>query len=110
MMSIETAATPVCEIVTWLANEDIETSEMIQAMGDLSQDVQQLPGFLEESLYQRTNKEWVAIYYWETEQQAHDSNAAVADKNSFQHLISMIQADSIQIEVLHPLQKTERGQ
>ncbi len=109
-MMIKTENKPVYERVTWLANEEVETSQMIQAMTDLSQDVQELPGFLEETLYQRTNKEWVAIYYWETEQQAHDSNDAVADKRSFQHLMSLIQPTSVHIEILHPLQKTKQGQ
>jgi len=98
---------PVYETVRWLANKGVDKQQMIQAMTRLSNDLKNLPGFIEQTLYQRENNEWLAIYYWKTEQQAHDSNLLVAEKDSFIQLVSLIQADSIEIEVLSPLQQAK---
>jgi hypothetical protein len=98
---------PVYETVRWLANKGVDKQQMIQAMTRLSNDLKNLPGFIEQTLYQRENNQWLAVYYWKTEQQAHDSNLLVADKDSFIKLVSLIQADSIEIEVLSPLQQAQ---
>lgn len=92
------------EILTWRSAEKATDQEMIEAMQVFSEDVQQLPGFLQQSLYKNAANEWVCIYYWQTEQQAHDSNAAVADKASFSALMALIEADSVTMEVMTALQ------
>ena len=104
-MSDPTINQPVYETVRWTANKGVDKQQMIEAMKILSKDVKNLPGFIEQTLYQRENNEWLAIYYWKTEQQAHNSNHLVAEKDSFIKLVSLIQADSIEIEVLSPLQQ-----
>jgi hypothetical protein len=98
---------PVYETVRWLANKGVDKQQMIEAMISLSNDLKSLPGFIEQTLYQRENNQWLAVYYWETAQQAHDSNLLVADKDSFIKLVSLIQADSIEIEVLSALQQAK---
>lgn len=98
---IQTAA---FEILTWRSAANVTDQAMIQAMQAFSEDVQQLPGFLQQSLYKNAANDWVCIYYWQTEQQAHESNAAVADKNRFLQLMALIEPDSVTMEVMSPLQ------
>ena len=94
----------VFEILTWRSREGVKNKTMINAMHDFSHDVKQLPGFVQQSLYQNSSSEWVCIYYWETEQQAKDSNAAVAGTASFLALMELISAESVTMEVMTPLQ------
>lgn len=69
-------------------------------------DLEKLNGFLHQSLYKNSENEWVDIYYWATEKDAHDSNASMADKESFKRLIDLIDADTISMEVLPKLQSS----
>lgn len=94
---------PVLEILTWESTAKATDEAMISAMMTFDKDVKVLPGFLQQTLYKNAANQWVCIYYWETEQQAHDSNAAVADKPSFQHLMTLIKPNSVTMEVLTPV-------
>jgi hypothetical protein len=55
---------------------------------------------LQQTLYKNGTNDWVCIYYWESEQQAHDSNAAVAETPSFQNIMALIAVNSITMEVM----------
>ena len=101
---MQTLETPVFEILTWEAAENISVEVMIKAMQTFADQVMQLPGFLHQALYQRENNQWVCTYYWQTEQHAHDSNVAVADWQSFHQLIALIVPETVTIEVFSPLQ------
>ncbi|MGH1543302.1 MAG: hypothetical protein ACRBHB_23020 [Arenicella sp.] len=101
---------PVFEILTWKALKNTSDEAMLAAMSEFSDKVKELPGFRQQSLYKNADNIWICIYYWHTEQQAHDSNAAVADEPSFQRLMSLIEATSITMEVLTPLQSSRRLQ
>lgn len=94
----------VFEILTWRSSEGVTNKTMIDAMHEFSHDVKQLSGFLQQSLYQRSSGEWVCIYYWETEQQAKQSNTAVAKKASFIALMELIVTESVTMDVMTPLQ------
>ena len=98
----------VFEILTWRSAAGVAKQTMIDAMHEFSHDVKQLPGFLQQSLYQNASNEWVCIYYWETEKQAKESNSAVADKASFLALMALIVSDSVTIEIMQPLQICSR--
>jgi len=79
---------------------------MIDAVNVMVVDLKSLKGFLHQSLYKNSNQEWVDIYYWETEEDAHASNTSMADKVSFKNLIALIEPNSVSIEVLHQLQSS----
>jgi len=99
---------PVYEIVKWKSKPNISDQSMINAVNIMLTDLKSLKGFLHQSLYKNSNDEWVDIYYWETEEDAHASNSSMADKPSFKALIELIEADSVSIEVLHQLQSSGR--
>ena len=94
----------VFEILKWKSKTGVADEQMIAAVDAMLMDVKHLKGFLHQTLYKNSDNEWVDIYYWETEKDAHDFNAGMADKNSFKELIELIEVNTISIEVLHPLQ------
>ncbi|QEQ96327.1 hypothetical protein [Neptunomonas concharum] len=98
---------PIFEILTWKSAPNVTEKNMIDSMSRFGNLVSTLPGFLHQSLYKRRDETWVCVYFWETEQQAHDSNDLVAGTPEFSELISLIEEGSITMEVLTALQ--ERG-
>lgn len=97
---------PVYEIVKWESKPDVSDKAMIDAVSAMVVDLKSLKGFLHQSLYKNSNEEWVDIYYWETEEDAHASNTSMADKASFKTLIDLIEPNTVSIEVLHQLQSS----
>ena len=97
---------PVFEILKWKSKSDISDEAMVNAVNAMVVDLKNLKGFLHQSLYKNPNDEWVDIYYWETEEDAHASNTGMADKVSFKNLIELIEPNSISIEVMHQLQSS----
>ena len=97
---------PVYEIVKWESKPDVSDKAMIDAVNAMVVDLKSLKGFLHQSLYKNSNEEWVDIYYWETEEDAHASNTSMADKASFKTLIDLIEPNTVSIEVLHQLQSS----
>ena len=97
---------PVFEILTWRSAAAVDDSDMIDAMTNFGDVVKDLPGFIHQSLYKNAAEQWVCIYFWETEEEAHASNDAVADLDVFQALMKLIQPDSVTMEVLPPLQSS----
>jgi len=98
--------TPVFEILKWKSKENVSDESMIKAVDNMTADLKLLKGFLQQSLYKSPNGEWTDIYYWVTEEDAHASNASMADKESFKNLIKLIEPDSVTIEVMHQLQSS----
>ncbi len=96
----------VFEILTWKAKPGVSDKQMIDAAEAMVADLRELNGFLNQSLYKDENGTWIDIYYWETEKDAHDSNASMAEKTSFHNLIELIDADSITMKVLNTLQSS----
>ena len=86
---------PVYEIVKWKSKSNISNQTMIDAVNAMVVDLKTLEGFLHQSLYRNSDEEWVDIYYWETEENAHASNTSMADKASFKALIELIEPDSV---------------
>lgn len=97
---------PVFEVVKWRSTSGISDEVMISAVNAMVIDLKSLKGFLHQSLYKNTNNEWVDIYYWQTEEDAHASNTSMADKTSFKNLIALIEPNSVSIEILHQLQSS----
>lgn len=97
---------PIFEIVKWKGKDNITDEAMIAAVDAMTADLKSLKGFLHHSLYKAPNGEWIDIYYWETEADAHASNESMADKSSFTALIELIKPDSVSIEVMHALQSS----
>lgn len=97
---------PVYEIVKWKSKSDISDQTMIDVVNAMVVDLKILKGFLHQSLYKNSSEEWVDIYYWETEEDAHASNTSMADKASFKSLIKLIEPNSVSIEVMHQLQSS----
>ena len=94
----------VLEIVKWRSNPQVSDEEMIAAVDAMVVDLKKLNGFLDQTLYKNHHGDWIDIYYWETEKDAHDSNTRMADKETFKNLIALIDTDSVSIEIMHPLQ------
>lgn len=97
---------PVLEILKWKSKENVSDDNMIKAVADMTDDLRSLKGFLHQTLYKSSNGEWIDIYYWVTEEDAHASSAGMADKKSFKNLIDFIEPESITIEVIHQLQSS----
>jgi len=95
---------PIFEILTWQSATGVTDNKMINTMNQFSKVVAKLPGFLYQSLYKNSEGQWICIYFWETEQEAHASNGIVAETKAFDDLMSIIQKDSVTIEVLSSLQ------
>ena len=102
--SLKNKAVPVFEIVKWQSRQGVVDHKMISAVERMAPDIQTLPGFIHQTLYKSVSGEWVAIYYWETEEDAHASNTSMAGKGSFKALMALIEPESVFIEVMHPLQ------
>lgn len=99
---------PVFEIVKWKPKETVSDERMIEAVNDMTEDLKSLKGFLQQTLYKSSNGEWVDIYYWETEKDAHASNASMADKESFKELITLIKPESVTIEIMQEQQSSSK--
>jgi len=96
----------VLEIVKWKAKPSISDIEMKEAVNQLVPDLRKLDGFISQTLYKNDNGYWVDIYYWDSVKNAHLSNERMADKNSLKNLLSIIELETVTIEILEPLQKS----
>ncbi|MEZ9524546.1 hypothetical protein [Enterovibrio norvegicus] len=94
----------VVETVLWQAKQGVSTEDMSAAIDDMLVDLKTLPGFLHETLCQASNGDWMQLYYWETEHDAQQSSALMADKASFVQLLSLIAPESVEIKVYTPVQ------
>lgn len=96
----------IYETVSWKARPDVSDQAMIQAVEQFSKSVKRLPGFLHRSLHKDPQGLWVDVYYWQTVEDAENSNALVADDPALHHLITLIEPESLDIRVHQPVQQT----
>ncbi len=96
----------IFEILEWKSKLEVSDTQMIDAVEAMVDDLKDLNGFLNQSLYKDDSGAWVDIYYWETEQDAHNSNETMANKESFKKLIELIEPESVSIKVMSSLQKS----
>ena len=96
----------VIEIVTWKSKAGVEDKEMILAVEGKLPDVKKVKGFIHQALHKNTDNEWVGVYYWESEEDAYNSNKEMAGKEAFTKLISLIDEKSIRIEIMATLQSS----
>lgn len=91
----------VVELVKWKSNSGVSDADMVAAMNGILPDVKMLPGFGRMDLYKDKDDNWVAVYVWDSEEEAHASNDLMAEKPSFARLITLADVSSISIEILH---------
>lgn len=97
----------VTEVLSWQALENVNDQQMIAAMSTLLEDVKTLPGFLFQNLGKDSKGQWIAVYFWRTAKEAHNSNALMANKDSMAKLMQLIDAETLVIEVMDVLQGSE---
>ncbi len=95
---------PVYEVVKWKSKPDTRDEIMIDAVNAMAVDLKTQKGFVNQSLYKNSKGEWVDVYYWETLEDAHASDAGMSDKDSFKHLIALIDSCSVSIEIMREIQ------
>ena len=96
----------VVEIVSWKAAPNVTDQQMIDAVQAMVPDLEKLPGFRYQSLSKDDEGLWMDIYYWDTKEDAHQSNDLMANKQSLQDLIPLIDMSSLKIHVLTPHQES----
>ncbi len=89
------------ELVKWRSKPDVSAATMIAAVDRLLPDLQKLPGFISQTLYQGKDGLWVDLYFWETEEQAIASLGLMEGKTSFSELMALIEPDSVTIDLMH---------
>lgn len=89
------------ELVKWRSKPGASDAAMIAAVDGLLPDLQKLPGFISQTLYQGKDGLWVDLYFWETEEQATASLGLMEGKASFAKLMALIDPDSVTIDNLH---------
>ncbi|WP_108869525.1 hypothetical protein [Aquimarina aquimarini] len=97
----------VLEIVKWKAKPNVSDKKMIDSVNAMVPDLKKLEGFISQTLYKDKNDYWIDIYYWDTTENAHLSNELMADKESLKHLLELIKLDTVTMDVLKSLQKSE---
>jgi hypothetical protein len=94
----------VTEILSWQAQADVSDQQMVDAMAAMLADLKALPGFLFQNLSKDSKGRWIAVYFWQIAEDAHNSNTLMANKASMANLMQLLHADSIAMEVMEPLQ------
>ena len=97
----------VLEIVKWKAKPNVSDNQIIDAVNSMVPDLKKLDGFINQTLYKNIEEYWVDVYYWNTAENAHLSNERMAEKESLKKLLEIIELDSVTMEILEPLQKSE---
>jgi len=97
----------VLEIVKWKVKPEIKDSQLIEAVQAMVPDLKELDGFINQTLYKNNEDYWVDIYYWDSAENAHNSNDLMAKKASLIKLLEMIELDTVTMEVLESIQKSE---
>lgn len=88
------------KIVKWKAKSNVTDSEITYAVNNMVQDLNQLKGFVSHTLYKTEYDEWVDINYWETIEDANNSNGKMLEKKSFTKLIKLIEVTSVNVDIL----------
>ncbi len=107
------------ETVSWTAKAGIEQRQMVNAVAQMVSDLEKVPGFRYQSLSLKETTEinteesgapsqWLQLYYWDSVEAAHNSNALMAPTASLTHLISLIEPNTIAIDVFTPQQQSSQ--
>ncbi len=88
------------KIVKWKAKSNVTDSEITYAVNNMVQDLNQLKGFISHTLYKTEYDEWVDINYWESVDDANDSNGKMLEKKSFVSLIELIDVTSVNVDIM----------
>lgn len=94
----------VTEILSWQAQPHVTDQQMSEAMSGMLPDLKTLPGFLFQTLSKDSKGNWIAIYFWRTAENAHESNTLMSDKASMSQLMQLLIPETIVMKVLQPLQ------
>lgn len=97
---------PVFEILTWKSALNVDDEQMVSAMTNFGEVIKKLTGFLYQSLHKDADGTWICIYFWETEDDVHASNEAVAHSPEFGELMRLILEGSVSMEVLPSVQSS----
>ncbi|WP_246028574.1 hypothetical protein [Shewanella atlantica] len=109
----------IIETVSWTAKAGVERTEMVNAVERMVSDLEKVPGFRYQSLSLKestaknsdesgTPDQWLQLYYWDSVETAHNSNALMAPTASLSHLISLIEPNTIAIDVFIPQQQSSQ--
>ncbi|VAW98171.1 hypothetical protein MNBD_GAMMA22-1196 [hydrothermal vent metagenome] len=88
------------KIVKWKAKSNVTDSEITYAVSNMVQDLNQLKGFVSHTLYKTDYDEWVDINYWDTVEDANNSNGEMLEKTSFTKLIKLIDVSTVNVDIL----------
>ena len=97
----------ILEIVKWKAKPNVSDKQMIEAVEAMVPDLKNLEGFKNQTLYKDNDNNWVDVYYWDSIENAHLSNERMSDKKSLQNLLELIELESVSMNILESLQKSE---
>ncbi len=87
------------EIVKWKSVPGVSDQAMRDAAHALLPDLRAVGGFVDKVLC-RHGDEWVDVYFWCTEQDAHLSNERMAGSQSLAKLMTLVRADTVSIVVM----------
>ena len=96
----------IIEIVRFKSKDNVLDNQIILAMNSKSPDLKKIKGFISQRLYKSTSNIWHSIYYWESVEDAKNSNIIIQEKDSFKTLMLLIDEESVQIEIMEMLQFT----
>ncbi len=88
------------KIVKWKAKLNVTDSEITYAVNNMVQDLNQLKGFVSHTLYKTEYDEWIDVNYWESAEDANNSNCKMLEKESFTTLIELIDVASVNVDIL----------
>jgi hypothetical protein len=88
------------KIVKWKAKTNVTDSEITYAVNNMVQDLNKLKGFVSHTLYKTEYDEWVDINYWDSVEDANNSNGKMLEKDSFVLLIDLIDVTSVNVDIM----------
>jgi len=97
---VKTIKDKILKIVKWKAKSNVTDSEITYAVNNMVQDLNKLKGFVSHTLYKTEYDEWVDINYWESVEDANDSNGIMLEKKSFTKLIDLIDVKSVNVDIM----------
>jgi len=97
---VNTIKDKILKIVKWKAKSNVTDSQITYAVNNMVQDLNQLKGFVSHTLYKTEYDEWVDVNYWDSVEDANNSNAKMLEKKSFTSLIELIEVTSVNVDVM----------
>ena len=98
----------VLEIVKWKGNNGVSDEEMIKTVEQMLPDLQELEGFISQTLYKDSEWFWLDIYYWDIVKNAQLSNERMEWKESLNALLKLIDLNTVSIEIMNSLQSSQK--